>query len=507
MSISKKAGPNPLFGSLKSTTSIFGRSSYTWIEGDGMLHAVYFKRDSEGNWSVSYKNRYVESETYKVEKGREKPSFLPAIEGDSHAILAAFLLNHLRFGKVNKDISNTNVFQHSGKCYAIAENYIPQEIDVATLRTLGSWDINGDWDRPFTSHPKKAPGSGELVIIGVEPKKPFLVLGVISADGKRLPHKVDLEFKRCILCHEIGITEKYNIIMDVPLTLDLNRLVQGGPLLKYEGDSYARIGVMPRYGNADSIKWFELEPHCTFHILNCFEDGHEVVVRGCRAPWSIVPGLGRSKSEFSSQKSDVQSAEELFFSCAYEWRVNIEIGDVKEKNLTGTDLTMDMPFINDKFTGLRNAYGYTLVADSYASSECGLPKYGSLAKLYFEEKNKTSKSEEGGEDRIKVEYHLLEENQFCSGAAFVSKQGGLREDDGWVISFVHSEDTNISQVHIIDAQKFERGPVAKITLPQRVPYGFHGTFISETNSMPASLRLAYFFIQWQFFPPHVQNES
>ncbi|KAL5996549.1 hypothetical protein ACLOJK_026629 [Asimina triloba] len=214
---------------------------------------------------------------------------------------------------------------------------------------------------------------------------------------------------------------------------------------RYEGDSYARIGVMPRYGNADSIKWFELEPHCTFHILNCFEDGHEVVVRGCRAPWSIVPGLGRSKSEFSSQKSDVQSAEELFFSCAYEWRVNIEIGDVKEKNLTGTDLTMDMPFINDKFTGLRNAYGYTLVADSYASSECGLPKYGSLAKLYFEEKNKTSKSEEGGEDRIKVEYHLLEENQFYSGAAFVSKQGGLREDDGWVISFVHSEDTNISQ--------------------------------------------------------------
>ncbi|KAL5997601.1 hypothetical protein ACLOJK_008531 [Asimina triloba] len=38
------------------------------------------------------------------------------------------------------------------------------------------------------------------------------------------------------------------------INLLLKRLVQGGPLLKYEGDSYARIGVMPRYGNADSIK-------------------------------------------------------------------------------------------------------------------------------------------------------------------------------------------------------------------------------------------------------------
>jgi carotenoid cleavage dioxygenase-like enzyme len=35
------------------------------------------------------------------------------------------------------------------------------------------------------------------------------------------------------------------------------------------------------------------------------------------------------------------------------------------------------------------------------------------------------------------------------------------------------------QVHIIDAQRFEDAPVAKIALPRRVPYGFHGTFITK----------------------------
>jgi carotenoid cleavage dioxygenase len=40
---------------------------------------------------------------------------------------------------------------------------------------------------------------------------------------------------------------------------------------------HARIGIMPRYGNADSIKWFQVEPSCAFHLLNCFEEGTDEV--------------------------------------------------------------------------------------------------------------------------------------------------------------------------------------------------------------------------------------
>ena len=38
-------------------------------------------------------NKYVKPETFKLEKQRNKPSFLPAAQGDHLAILAAFLLN------------------------------------------------------------------------------------------------------------------------------------------------------------------------------------------------------------------------------------------------------------------------------------------------------------------------------------------------------------------------------------------------------------------------------
>ena len=45
-----------------------------------------------------------------------------------------------------------------------------------------------------------------------------------------------------------------------------------------------------------------------------------------------------------------------------------------------------------------------------------------------------------------MEYHMFEENIFCTGAAFVSKEGSFEEDDGWIITFVHNEDTDVSEV-------------------------------------------------------------
>lgn len=41
---------------------------------------------------------------------------------------------------------------------------------------------------------------------------------------------------------------------------------------------------------------------------------------------------------------------------------------------------------------------------------------------------------------------MLPQNTFCSGASFVPKPGGVDEDDGWIITFTHNENENISQV-------------------------------------------------------------
>nr|TKS09397.1 hypothetical protein D5086_0000093270 [Populus alba] len=78
---------------------------------------------------------------------------------------------------------------------------------------------------------QRAPDTGELVIIGVDATKPFLELGVVS-----------------------GMVDKIYIA------------------------EYARIGIMPCYGNADSIKWFQVESNCALHLLHCFDEGTDEIL-------------------------------------------------------------------------------------------------------------------------------------------------------------------------------------------------------------------------------------
>ena len=45
---------------------------------------------------------------------------------------------------------------------------------------------------------------------------------------------------------------------------------------------------------------------------------------------------------------------------------------------------------------------------------------------------------------------------------------------------LRAESSDKSEMVIVNAQDFEAGPVTRIRLPQRIPYGFHGIWIPGT---------------------------
>ncbi|CAI5533535.1 unnamed protein product [Closterium sp. Naga37s-1] len=57
--------------------------------------------------------------------------------------------------------------------------------------------------------------------------------------------------------------------------------------------------------------------------------------------------------------------------------------------------------------------------------------------------------------------------------------GAEEVDDGWVLALVWDEEEMRSEVIVLDAMNLDKQPMARVILPKRVPYGFHGTFLPD----------------------------
>lgn len=280
----------------------------------------------------------------------------------------------LQFGKPVKPTCNTSVFYHAGILFANAEGDLPHEINVSDLSTTQVWHLGKQWGRPFSSHPKVVNDTKELIIFGMWPLKPYLMTGIVSSDGKEIIHKCDLELERNVLCHDICITKNYNIVMDLPLVIDvIGLLLHGQSLLDFKENTYARDGIMPHFGDAKSVRWFAVEMNSTLHVVNSYEDGDEVVLHGCRSRRPFFPSKpGMDKMEWYARgikhtplkKAQDQSVDGVLFTKIHEWRFNLQTGVVLERDLTNAHAPMEMPKINEKFIGYKNKFAYAQLLDS-----------------------------------------------------------------------------------------------------------------------------------------------
>src|SRR6185503_8513571 len=60
---------------------------------------------------------------------------------------------------------------------------------------------------------------------------------------------------------------------------------------------------------------------------------------------------------------------------------------------------------------------------------------------------------------------------------FVPEGRDHADDAGWLLTFMHDDAEDRSELVIVDASDVRRGPVARIATPQRVPYGFHAAWV------------------------------
>lgn len=74
-----------------------------------MLHAVYFDKNILGEWKISYRNKYVNSDTFQLERKKNQVPFVPSADGEPYATLVAFVLNIVSLTELDSKNNNKRV--------------------------------------------------------------------------------------------------------------------------------------------------------------------------------------------------------------------------------------------------------------------------------------------------------------------------------------------------------------------------------------------------------------
>ncbi|XP_020574563.1 carotenoid 9,10(9',10')-cleavage dioxygenase-like [Phalaenopsis equestris] len=449
-----RVGPNPKFPPI---------SGYHWFDGDGMIHGLRIK-----DGKATYVARYVMTSKLNQEEYFGAAKFNKI--GDLEGLFGLFmvLIKFLR-EKFVLDVSygtgtgNTALIYHHGKLLALQEGdkpYVIKVLEDGDLQTLGILDYDKRLTHSFTAHPKVDPITGDMFTFGYSFKPPYLTYRVISKNGVMFD-PVPITIHEPVLMHDFTITENYVIFMDLPLCFRPMGLVKRKYALSFDCMKKARFGILPRYAKDElHIRWFELPSCFIFHNANAWEEGDEVVLIACHyenLDFEFFNGAPRDQTE---------SAE----SRLYLMRFNMKTGAATQKQLSAPNI--EFPRINESFTGRKQRYVYSTILDNKYIK--GIIKFDLLTEPVICQ----SQLEVGGNVAAIFEFGA---GRFGSEAIFVPRttDAAAEEDDGYLIFFVHDENSGKSEVNVIDAKTMSPELVAVVELPSRVPFGFHSLFVSE----------------------------
>ena len=411
-------GPNP-FAEVPN--------NHHWFIGAGMVHGIRLF-DGEAKW---YRNRYVGSR--ELSKFRQQED------------IAGRNWNNSSGGP------NTNVAGFAGKTWAMVEaGGSPVELDYE-LETIGRNNFDGTLPGAFTAHPKVDPASGEMhAMVYAWPQWLDHVQYVVVATNGQVRKTLDIPLPGMTMMHDMSLTEKYVIIYDQPVIVDMNLLEKSNFPFAWNPDYGNRVGLLPRQGTANDIVWVDVPLGYAFHPMNAFDnDDGSVTIDLCNYEKMF-------NTDLSGPFGDGLPRLE-------RWNVNpdsrsISINIIDER-------ANEFPRHLHDVGGQPYRYGYSVSisadpADGWQTLKHDLQ---SGETMVFDH----GSGRAGGE------------------AVFVPKQASNEEDAGYLMTFVHDLNNDSAEFVVIDAQNFSRGYVAQVKVPRRIPFGFHGNWVSDESVAPS----------------------
>ena len=330
--------------------------------------------------------------------------------------------------------------------------------------------------------------------------------------------------------HDFGVSRSHTIIMDLPLSLDPLNLLKNMPVVSYDPNSRSRFGIFPRY-QPHRIRWFETKSCCIFHTANSWDSTmHDCVTSLHQIPVvnMLVCRLTSAALVFSAgdlaapiplpiAADQIQEEEQcrLYF---YQFVLPPPAGIDADQDATAENtishqwalsaIPFEFPTVRESvsMSAAKYIYGCTMSNDSFGAALGRAVKINALVKVDVEiliERGLSNPpkqisgcvdrrdigeilTSDDAADPIKV--FKMPDGWYAQEPRFVARHNGTGEDDGWLLSYVFDESQldsrgecilgARSELWVINAKDM-KSVVGRVYLPQRVPYGLHGSWFSE----------------------------
>lgn len=405
-------GPNPMFKP----------ESYNYpLEGDGMLHGIYFNYGE-----VSYKNRWIQTRGLAYER----------FEGKE--------LSELKF----KNYANTNIIAHNDKLLALYEIGLPYEI-TQDLETVGEWNFQGELEQSMTAHPKIDPVTGELHFYRYSFfNTPYLHYYIADKQGKIIRHS-PIEIEKPVLIHDMAITENYAIFFDCPFNFNLEKAKGNNTPFVWQPEAETTVVLVNRHHPDQKPIYLKTEAFWVWHFMNAYETDNHLTIDFVYYP---EMKLESNIKAMLSNKSNLQ-------------RMTIDLNNHQISQQSFDDRCIEFPIIDNRRMGQFYRFGYVPYIDTELLSQKRIPNYFPSIIQY---------------DMTKQTHKIHQFKPGCYGGepAFIPHPNKTGELDGYVVTFVYNENTNTSDLLILDPANFDQEPIGIVHLPVRVPSGFHGNWIA-----------------------------
>ena len=250
-----------------------------------------------------------------------------------------------------------------------------------------------------------------------------------------------LEMNHTCFAHDMFMTPNYLILIDSSVHFNVGRVLEGKSIFEFNPQANLRFALISRQ-SGQLLQWFDTgKPHAIVHGMNAWEE-----IDGTVVLWAPVG---------DDMEVDFENHSNFFFMT--EIRLRPTTGQVTMERL---DTLYNQEFCNVRtdYYGRFSKYGVagTLVASKHDGLFSGFIIWNVADK-------KMAK---------KVDYPANE----YGGEPVVIEKGSDDSGDFYIGTFTYSEVTDESFFVLYDDQG---ELVAKLKIPYRVPYGFHGNWISE----------------------------